>query len=264
MRNRFCLLLTLAMLALLVFSPAASAESVNVLTNGSFEEPFVYGVGQGWGTFNNGGHASYGYHDDTWEKVIKDGEHSQLLELHTKAVGGSHRDRYMGIYQTVDVVPGKRYMLSFYGMVRSTEGTQIGSTYNYRLQVGYDYEGGSDWQKVTEWRQLDWPEHDRLHPGKMESYAYGVTPTTDKLTLFIRLWKKFPTVGEEANINLDAISLVGPKATASASSEAAVTTTSETLPKTGVAMALPIAGIGIGFAAVALTGRRLYRRRRQH
>jgi hypothetical protein len=256
-------MLTLALIAMLVFSSVASAESVNVLMNGSLEEEFIMGVGQYWGTFDNGGYASYGYHDDTWERVLKDGAHSQLLELHTKAVGGSQKDRYMGIYQTVNVVPEKRYMLSFYGMVRSTEGSEKKSSYNYRLQVGYDYDGGTDWQAVTEWRQLDWPEYERLSPGKMQSYAYGVTPTGDKLTVFIRLWKKFPTVGQEANINLDAISLVGPAPAttqaASTSAQPAVEAAKPLLPQTGAALALPIAGIGL--LALTLTGRRVLRRR---
>ena len=264
MRNRFCLLLTLAMLALLVFSPAASAESVNVLTNGSFEEPFVYGVGQGWGTFNNGGHASYGYHDDTWEKVIKDGEHSQLLELHTKAVGGSHRDRYMGIYQTVDVVPGKRYMLSFYGMVRSTEGPVYKSGYNYRVEIGFDYDGGTD-PFAVEYTEMDqWPEYEgMLTPGSFSSYAHGVTTTSDKITVFIRLWKKFPTAHEQAIANIDAVSLYGPAA--------AVTTTAstaddspETLPDTGANLLLPVIGMLLAVAVIALASVRIYQHKRSH
>lgn len=257
MRKRSCLVLSLALLAILAFSVPVSADSVNVIKNGSFEDEFVYGVGKYWGAFNNGGYASYGYDDDTWAKVVKDGQHSQLIEIHTKAVGGSHPNRYVGIYQTADVVPGKRYMLSFYGMVRSTEGTEWASRWNYRVQVGYDYNGGSDWQAVTDWVEMTWPEHDRLHPGPIQSYAHGVTATGDKLTLFIRVWKKFPTVGEEGNINIDAVSLIGPAPSAAA--EPVAEGEQPTIPKTGAGLALPLAGVALAMVALTLTGRRLLR-----
>jgi len=253
MERNWRIVLFVALVGLLAFPLVGLAESGDVIKNGSFEDEFVYGVGKYWSTFSNGGHVSYGYHDDTWDKVVYDGEHSQLLEIHTKAVGGSERDRYFGIFQTADVVPGSRYMFSFYGMVRSTEGSELRSKWNYRVQVGFDYDGGSDPDAVTEWVQMDnWPETYRLSPGSFQSYAHGVTATSDKLTVFIRVWKKFPTVGEEANINIDAVSLVGP--TPGAEPPPA-------LPKTGAGYLLSFAGVGLATLAITLTGVRLRRRR---
>ena len=251
MKRYWNVALVLAVIGLLAFTLLVSADSGNVLKNGSVEDEFVYGVGKYWSTFSNGGHVSYGYHDDTWDKVVYDGEHSELLEIHTKAVGGSDRDRYFGILQTADVVPGSRYMFSFYGLVRSTEGSELRSRWNYRVQVGFDYAGGSDPDAVTEWVQMDWPETYRLSPGSFQSYAHGVTATSDKLTVFIRVWKKFPTVGEEANINIDAVSLVGPTPG---------TETPPMLPKTGAGYLFSIAGLGLAGIAITLTGMRLRRR----
>ncbi|MCD6520984.1 MAG: hypothetical protein J7M05_13780 [Anaerolineae bacterium] len=261
-------ILALAVLiGLLAFSFSVSAESVNVVKNGSFEEEFINGVGKYWHAFNNGGYASYGYHDDTWSKTVYDGQHSQLIEIHTKAVGGSQPDRYTGIYQVVDVVPGARYMFSFYGMVRSTEGSEEKSKWNYRVQVGFDYNGGTDPWAVTEWVEMPWPEYPRLSPGVFQAYAHGITPTTDKLTIFIRVWKKFPTVGHEADINIDAVSLVGPNPAqaqpAAETTQPAEETPKESgMPKTGAHSALPFVGLGLALVAITLTSLRLIRQER--
>ena len=193
--HKWCLSLFLTLALLITVIGAASAESTNVIKNGSFEEGFVSGVGRNWSTFANGGSASYGYHDDTWAPVVYDGKHSQLLEIHTKGVTGSELDRYMGIYQVVDVVPNQSYLFSMYGLIRSTEGTELESEWNYRVQVGLDYSGGKDFNAVTNWVEVPWHEWPRLEPGEIESYSQGVTTTSNKLTVFIRVWKKFPTIG---------------------------------------------------------------------
>jgi len=168
-------------------------------------------------------------------------------------LSGAVKEIAISAFSRADVVPGSRYMFSFYGMVRSTEGSELRSKWNYRVQVGFDYDGGSDPDAVTEWVQMDnWPETYRLSPGSFQSYAHGVTATSDKLTVFIRVWKKFPTVGEEANINIDAVSLVGP--TPGAEPPPA-------LPKTGAGYLLSFAGVGLATLAITLTGVRLRRRR---
>ena len=254
---------------------AAAAESVNVLKNGSFEGAFDGGLGEYWSGFNNGGFASYVYSDDVWSKVIYDGAHSQLITIHTKAVGGSQPDRYAGIYQTADVVAGKRYMFSFYGMVRSSEGSEQKSSWNYRVQIGFDQTGGTDPSAVTDWIQMDWPEHERLLPGRMQSFARGVQAESDKLTVFIRVWKKFPTVHEEANINIDAVSLVGPAPAAPVAAaeedavedkapadEAETVETKETIPQTGFGSVLPLVGVVLAAVAIGLTTFRLVRQGR--
>ena len=279
MDRRSIAVVVLLMTALLAVSVPVAAETVNVLKNGSFEEEFIYGVGKSWGHFNNGGSAAYGYHDDTWDRVTYDGEHSQLIEIHTNAVGGSEKDRYTGIYQAVDVVPGARYMCSLYGMIRSTEGTEQQSSWNYRVQVGYDFNGGNDPWAVTDWIEMSWPETHRLSPGRMQSFARGVTATSDRLTVFIRVWKKFPTRHQEGNINIDAVSLLGPAPAAAAPApevaaqpEASVQETvveqpvaqpvaeppaAATIPDTGAGEAVAVVGAGLAIVAIALTSKRV-------
>ena len=84
--------LALALLGSLVLgAPAVVAMgSVELLDNGSFEGGFrnVPGcgmVGNGWGCFTNGGTVDYGFYDDQWAPVVKDGKNSQLIELNTRS-----------------------------------------------------------------------------------------------------------------------------------------------------------------------------------
>lgn len=188
--------------------------STERLANGNFEGGFyatpVGFVGKHWKWFHNGGAATYGFYDDTWAPVVYDGKHSQLLEINTFCRAGSDPDRYSGIYQTVAVVPGETYELSLHGMLRALEDDPDRSGYNYRVEIGIDYGGGGDWTAVADWYELPWNTvHPRLSPGSMESYSTGITATGDRLTLFIRVWKKWGTAQRELDVNLDAISLKG-------------------------------------------------------
>jgi hypothetical protein len=184
------------------------------LANGGFEEGFAFApvgvVGMGWHWFDNGGSASYTYHDDTWAPVVYEGQHAQLIEIDTTGQEETERDRYAGIYQTVAVVPGETYELSLRGMLRGLEGDPDLCCNNYTVQVAVDHDGGADWTEVDGWVELPWDTvHPRLSPGPMESYSATIQATGSRLTLFIRLWKKWATVGRKLDLNLDAISLKG-------------------------------------------------------
>lgn len=264
MSKKVAVLCALCVLALMA-AGGVSAESVNVIENGSFEGEFVHGVGEQWVAFDNGGPAAYSYQPDPREPVVLDGAYSQLMILHTEAVEASETDRYMGLYQVVKVVPDARYMFSLYGMIRSSEVSEIDSRRNYRLQVGFDPKGDTDPNAVTEWTEIDWPEYDIKSPGAIQSYARGVTATGDTMTVFIRLWKKFPTVGERVEVNIDAVSLVGPQRERSVVSEEAapVPVEEETrLPDTGGGGILPLVGLALAVVIMGAAGTRLFLRLR--
>lgn len=188
--------------------------SANLLVNGSFEEGFVegQGMGVGWGRFQNG-NVFAGWYDDTWEKVVCDGEHAQLMEL----TNAKENDRYVGIFQTVNVVPNAEYVLTLRGLVRSGSGSPDESDYGFRMQYGIDYTGGADWQSPDiEWIELMWDEQPREDPHgdvqyRYETYTTAVKATSHQLTLFIRGWKKWADT-VEGNYDLDCLSLVGPQA----------------------------------------------------
>jgi hypothetical protein len=187
----------------------AMAEYIN---NGDFEGGFgPDGIGLNWKGFNNSGLAHYTYYDETWAPVIWDGKHAQLMEIDTLGMAASEFDRYMGIYQAVSgLTPGASYVLTIHGLMRTTEGGAFPTGYGYRVQWGADYTGGMDWKAVDKWTDLGWnKEYPRLAPGAQETYTTVITAPSDKLTLFVRAWKKWPTGQREFDIDLDGVSLSG-------------------------------------------------------
>jgi hypothetical protein len=183
-----------------------AAQPVNLIENGGFEDGFFEGIGVGWERFA-AGNVQAGWQDDTWDEVVYEGEHSQLLSLKD----AWETDRYVGIFQVIRVAPDTEYLLTLHGLVRSDEGSVAESDYGYRLQYGLDFEGGRDWQspKVA-WVELPWDDQPRTGPPtegyRRETYTATITAQTAKVTLFIRGWKKWP--GDlEGNYNVDGLSL---------------------------------------------------------
>ncbi len=208
------LMLALLAAVVVVSGVQLAGGPVERLTNGDFESGFYWApvgqVGLGWQWFHNAGAATYGYYDETWAPVVYDGQHGQLIEINTYGRGGSDADRYAGIYQTVAVVPGKTYELTLHGMLRALADDPERTDYGYRVQYGVDYDGGTDWTQVQEWVEVPWDTvYPRLDPGGIESYSANITATGPRLTLFLRVWKKWGTAGRELNFNLDGISLKG-------------------------------------------------------
>ncbi|MCS6843630.1 MAG: LysM peptidoglycan-binding domain-containing protein [Caldilineales bacterium] len=207
-------LLLALLLSLLPASGAPLASSGDVLVNGGFEGGFVAVpgcgmVGAGWGCFTNGGAAFFGFYDDMWQPVVHSGKHSQLIEINTKERGGDP-DRNAGIYQRVFVHPGATYQLSLKGMIRADE-RNTSDPWRYRVYVGFDYSGGTDWTAVRDWRELPWDTYyPRTRPGSFSSYLTNVVPTSGHLTVFIRVQRKWGEWYEETDFNLDSISLFGP------------------------------------------------------
>lgn len=184
----------------------------NLILNGGFEGGFQedFGIGYGWGGFSNG-NATVGWNFDDWAEVVVEGKYAQRIEIRDAL----ELDRYAGIYQTISVVPGEQYKLTIKGLIRSTEGDIEQSDYGYRLQYAVDYNGGTAWELVNsaEWKELPWDEQPMTDPPggafRVDTYETTITATGDKLTLFIRGWKKWLNNGSGV-FNLDEISFVGP------------------------------------------------------
>lgn len=209
--------LVLALLATMTLGSASGLATVvgDVLVNGNFEGGFTYqpgcgAVGTGWGCFTNGGTVDYGFYDDQWAPVVADGKHSQLIELSTLQYAASEADRYAGIYQTVNVTKGEHYTLKLSGLMRERNRNTAEDKYRYRVQWGYAADGATDWKSVTNWQELPWDKIDeRTTPSGMQSFSTTFAAPSNKITLFIRVWKKWGTVYKELDVNLDAITLVG-------------------------------------------------------
>jgi hypothetical protein len=197
-------------------SQAATPEG---LVNGGFESGFVnqphcrwrsdlYGtdVGAGWNCFTNQGAARYGFYADKWPAVVADGNYSQLIEINTWGLQSGDNDRYAGIYQIVATTPGAEYRFSMRGMIRSTN--LEGDPWRYRVQVGYVSGVNEDWRDVENWTDVGWDKvYPRTEPGVFSNYQTTIRPSSDQMTLFVRVWKKWGLTNEEIDVNLDTISL---------------------------------------------------------
>lgn len=207
------LAIVIVLLALIETILPGKADA-NLLVNGNFEHGFSYRdgcghVGIGWGCFTNGGQAVYGFYDEEWDPVVADGEHSQLLEINTKGLGAGTDNRYAGIFQTVRVTPGTVYQISVRGMIRSTtlEGENL-DPWRYRVEVGWTLGRRADWRTVTNWVDAGWDVYDnRLAPGSFNDFRAKFTAQEPYATVYIRLWKKWGTTGEEIDVNFDSIAL---------------------------------------------------------
>jgi hypothetical protein len=178
----------------------------NVLRNGGFEEGFQPNqLAKSWNGFDNGA-AAFSYHIDDWPLVVIEGKFSQMMEIKNAV----EPDRFLGIYQTAPVISGKPYTFTMRGMVRTNTGNVQETQFGYRMQVGFDLKGGQDWEAVQDWVELPWDEQLRLQDSfRFETYTTTLTASSDKLTVFVRAWKKWGDAGE-GDYNLDDVSLVGP------------------------------------------------------
>ena len=216
-RRLLALALALAILVSLTLGSATglAVATMDVIQNGNFEGGFVMipgcgMVGANWGCFTNGGNAAYGFYDDQWQPVVADGLHSQLIEINTKQFAASEPDRFAGIFQTVALTKGAAYTLKMQGGMREHQPNPAEDKYRYRVQWGYTTDGSSDWTTVTNWNELPWDKIDeRTAPTGLQSFATTFTAPTSKITLFIRVWKKWGNAYKELDVNIDAVSLTG-------------------------------------------------------
>jgi hypothetical protein len=177
-----------------------------VLKNGDFEAGFsVNGVGENWGEFRTDS-ATINFSEETVALFVHSGDKAQRLSIDQ----ARQADQYGGIFQTVELAPNEVYTLTLYGQIRSTLGSVEASSYGYRIQYALDQTGQQNWQNVTEWTELPWPEQSLdSSTVTFSEYTTQITPTSEKVTLFIRGWNKWPDAAL-AEYTVDSLSLVGP------------------------------------------------------
>lgn len=214
--NARIILSVIIIVGVLIYGPGPAYSQQgniqNLIVNGGFEGGFQeeFGVAYGWGGFSNG-NAVVGWNFDDWEAVVVNGKYSQRIEI----TDAQALNRYAGIYQIIPVVPGQQYKLTIKGLIRSSEGDIAQSDYGYRLQYAIDQKGSTAWELVNEsaWNELPWDEQPMTGPPggafNIDTYETTITAQSDKLTLFIRGWKKWINQGSGV-YNLDEISFVGP------------------------------------------------------
>ena len=233
-------------------APTATPAPVigELLVNGDFEEPFTpQGTGTGWGKFNTEGGAQFFWGDNDWLPAVASGKHSQGMKLSNIV----QADRYIGVYQTVSVIPSTTYTLTIHGLIRSTEANN--GSYGHRMQWGIDPKGGTDWQTVSAWMDLGWDDQPIDSPSPtMGIYTTTITPQSDSLTIFIRGWSKWPVMYSRSEFFVDNASLTGLKGGAAPEGEEG------TLPPTGGGRGnwIPLVGVGIILAIALWEARRTF------
>ena len=218
-RRTILLALTVALavtLAVAVITTVANMGSISeLLTNGGFEGGFDARdgcgmVAKGWGCFTTGGRGGYGFYDDMWEKVVAEGTHAQLIEINTNKDFGD-QNRTAGIYQTVDVVPGQVYQLSFRALMRANDLTSGGDPWRYAILVGFAHDGSTDWA-ASSFQEVDaGPIQDRLDPTGYKTVNIQVPAAGKKLTIFIAGRMKWGDWNREVDFDIDQVSLMGLK-----------------------------------------------------
>jgi len=189
-----------------------SCGGPSLLYNGSFEKGFnpasIGYVGKGWGSYTNGGAASYGFYDDMWPPVVADGKHAQLIEINTKGIMPADGDRYAGIYQRVGKLEvGKTYELTVRGVLRGSGG-EAGDPNRWEAQVGYNWGGDTNWQHVSNWEGMDLGGiQSRTEPTSIGTYKVRFTAHEPSMVLFLQGWFKWGETNLEMDLNYDELSL---------------------------------------------------------
>ena len=209
--------LALVGLLLIIFFRLAGSqpapEDVNLLLNGGFEGDFVLDpecglVGEGWHCFTVGNHTRFVAQPEMWARAVRSGQKAQLLSVITPDPGAPP-DRAIGLYQTVRVVPNVPYTLILHGLIRADDLDP--DPWRYQVERGYDPAGGTDWRGVPTWQKVPWYRYtSRGAPGVYMSYETTFTPSSDRITIFIRLRVKWGTWPREVILNLDDVALIGP------------------------------------------------------
>ncbi len=208
--------LVLATLLGFFLRPAGSepaGQGINVLVNGDFEGGFVPDarcglIARGWTCFTIGNHTRFVAQPERWQAAVRSGKYAQLLGVITPDPGAPP-NRYFGLAQAVRVVPHAAYTLILHGLIRTDDNDP--DPWRYEVEWGYAPGDHVDWRKVKEWHKVPWYRYDpRLQPGAYQKYEATFTPTSEHISLFVRLRVKWGTWPREVILDLDDLALIGP------------------------------------------------------
>jgi hypothetical protein len=163
-------------------------------------------------SYTNGGRADYGFYDEMWAPVIKDGSHGQLIEINTKGMPLADADRVAGIYQVVTgLTPGLTYEFSLWGEMREEAAHPGEDGFRYRVQWGYaPARPGVSYSSITAWTDVTWDNiYVRTSPGPMGYYSAKFVAPSNSIILAVQGLKKWGTPYRELDVNLDVIQVLG-------------------------------------------------------
>ncbi len=209
------------------------AGSNNLVFNGNFEfgfypvpqlgfEPRDTGqVPNNWNWFKNEKYGKYTiYNNEGLGLICPDdinqgtsGKNSLSIEMQST----DQSDARLGIYQTINVVPGRDYLFSISGTIEVQPGGDSPDR-NHRVLLYFDRHGGTDWRAIPheKWTDLRWRVQelefersgsDDPDTAEIEDYFEVVTAESDKITIFLMGWRRWAN-WRTGRFTLDCVSLV--------------------------------------------------------
>ena len=175
-----------------------------------------------WNWFKNDKYGKYSFYNnegfgiicaDDLDQEATRGKNSFTIEM----ASTDQSDARLGIYQTVDVVPGQDYMFSISGTIEAQEGASSPDI-NHRALLYFDQQGGTDWRAVPheDWTVIPWREQalefkrsgeDDPDIAEIEDYYEVVRAKSDKLTIFLMAWRRWAN-WRTGRFTFDCVSLV--------------------------------------------------------
>jgi hypothetical protein len=142
------------------------------------------------------------------------------LVLHMQST--DEMDARLGVYQTVNVVPGQTYRFTMNAVILVQPGARTAEpeAQNHTFEMYFDHTGGTDWKAIPfeQWTnvalreqelQLDLEEA-KKEEGKgiadIQTYSTTVTAQSNTMTIFITGWRKWANF-RSAIFALDCVSL---------------------------------------------------------
>lgn len=185
------------------------------------------------------------------------------LSMHMQST--DQPDMRLGVYQTVNVVPGQDYRFALSGTIQVQKGGKTLQSddpeapleaQNHTIEVSFDPNGGTNWQAIPLEKRnvVQFNEYvlefsgDDPELATVQNYETVVRARTDKLTVFITAWRKWAN-WRTSRFIVDCVTLepigsggaapaaqaVPPALTGSPAEEAAVVKPSAVEPDTGAA-----------------------------
>jgi hypothetical protein len=198
-------------------TPTQFPRGKNLLFNGNFEFGYypmpelgfevdeIGNIPHKWGWYKSNTYGKFDIdNNEGFRLICSEDEELKTSSLNALAVymqSTDQADARLGIYQTVDVVPGKDYLFSISGTIQVQPGAGSPDI-NHHAQIAFDHTGGTDWTAIPfeEWVSIPWSRQDLEFKlsgpedpdlATVESYYTIVQARSNKMTVFVGTWRRW-------------------------------------------------------------------------
>jgi hypothetical protein len=197
--------------------PTQFPRGKNLLFNGNFEFGYypvpelgfeaneIGNIPHKWGWYKSNTYGKFDIDNNEGFNLIC-AEDEELLTGSRNALAvymqsTDQADARLGIYQTVDVVPGKDYLFSISGTIQVQPGGESPDI-NHHAQIAFDHTGGTNWAAIPfeAWISMPWGRNDLEFKlsgpedpdlAKIESYYTIVRARSNRMTVFVGAWRRW-------------------------------------------------------------------------